>query len=73
MAVKKGRHGPSCNGYHVAMPNPMLAGVRVIEVAIFAPDAVGMHLADLGAEVIKVEAPGLGDPARLIGKPYRGE
>ena len=55
------------------MPDSMLAGVRVIEVAMFAPDAVGMHLADLGAEVIKVEAPGLGDPARLLGKPYRGE
>ena len=40
---------------------------------MFAPDAVGMHLADLGAEVIKVEQPGIGDPARLLGKPYRGE
>src|SRR5438034_4868828 len=40
---------------------------------MFAPDAVGMHLADLGADVIKVEQPGLGDPARVLGKPYRGE
>jgi crotonobetainyl-CoA:carnitine CoA-transferase CaiB-like acyl-CoA transferase len=51
----------------------LLDGVRVIEVAMFAPDALGMHLADLGAEVIKVEAPGIGDPARLLGRPYRGE
>jgi crotonobetainyl-CoA:carnitine CoA-transferase CaiB-like acyl-CoA transferase len=51
----------------------LLDGVRIIEVAMFAPDALGMHLADLGAEVIKVEAPGLGDPARLLGRPYRGE
>jgi crotonobetainyl-CoA:carnitine CoA-transferase CaiB-like acyl-CoA transferase len=50
-----------------------LSGVRVVEVAMFAPDAVGMHLADLGAEVVKVEQPGIGDPARLLGKPYRGE
>jgi crotonobetainyl-CoA:carnitine CoA-transferase CaiB-like acyl-CoA transferase len=51
----------------------LLDGVRVIEVAMFAPDATGMHLADLGAEVIKVEQPGLGDPARLLGVPYKGE
>jgi crotonobetainyl-CoA:carnitine CoA-transferase CaiB-like acyl-CoA transferase len=50
-----------------------LDGVRVIEVAMFAPDATGMHLADLGADVIKVEQPGLGDPARLLGVPFRGE
>lgn len=40
---------------------------------MFAPDGVGMHLADLGAEVVKVEQPGIGDPARLLGNPYRGE
>jgi crotonobetainyl-CoA:carnitine CoA-transferase CaiB-like acyl-CoA transferase len=51
----------------------LLDGVRVVEVAMFAPDATGMHLADLGADVIKVEQPGLGDPARLLGVPYRGE
>jgi crotonobetainyl-CoA:carnitine CoA-transferase CaiB-like acyl-CoA transferase len=50
-----------------------LTGVRILEVSMFAPDAVGMHLADLGAEVIKVEAPGLGDPARLLGLPLDGE
>jgi crotonobetainyl-CoA:carnitine CoA-transferase CaiB-like acyl-CoA transferase len=55
------------------MKGGLLAGVRVVEVAMLAPDAVGMHLADLGADVVKVEAPGLGDPARLLGRPYRGE
>ncbi len=53
--------------------NAPLAGTRIIEVAMFAPNGVGMPLADLGAEVIKVEAPGIGDPARLLGKPIDGE
>ncbi len=34
-----------------------LAGLRVIEVSLLGPAAVGLHLADLGAEVIKVESP----------------
>ena len=46
------------------MPGP-LDGVRVIEVAqeIQGPYAA-MHLADLGAEVIKVETPKIGDLSR---------
>ncbi len=55
------------------MQGGLLDGLRVIEVAMFAPDATGMHLADLGAHVIKVEQPGIGDPARLLGVPFRGE
>ena len=34
-----------------------LAGVRVIESAMLGPGAITTHLADLGAEVIKVEPP----------------
>ncbi len=34
-----------------------LAGLRVIESSLLGPGAISMHLADLGAEVIKVEAP----------------
>jgi crotonobetainyl-CoA:carnitine CoA-transferase CaiB-like acyl-CoA transferase len=43
----------------------ILAGVRVVELAqwIFVPSA-GALLADLGADVIKVEDPREGDPAR---------
>src|SRR5690349_3536132 len=44
-----------------ARPTPSgaapLAGVRVIEVSLLGPGAVGTHLADLGADVIKVEPP----------------
>jgi crotonobetainyl-CoA:carnitine CoA-transferase CaiB-like acyl-CoA transferase len=43
----------------------LLAGVRVIECAVlFNGDSLGMLLADLGAEVIKVESPGQGDYLR---------
>jgi crotonobetainyl-CoA:carnitine CoA-transferase CaiB-like acyl-CoA transferase len=46
----------------------LLAGVRVIDSAILGPNAVGMQLADLGAEVIKVEGPG-GDYIRQMAYP----
>src|SRR5919197_1093854 len=45
-----------------------LAGVRIIESSLLGPGAVGMHLADLGAEVIKVENPG-GDYVRKMAFP----
>ena len=38
----------------------MLHDVRVLELSLFSPDALGGHLADLGAEVIKIEQPGGG-------------
>jgi crotonobetainyl-CoA:carnitine CoA-transferase CaiB-like acyl-CoA transferase len=38
-------------------PRAPLAGVRVIESSMLGPAAVTTHLADLGAEVIKVEPP----------------
>ncbi|WP_019925275.1 CaiB/BaiF CoA-transferase family protein [Nocardia sp. BMG111209] len=45
----------------------LLDGVRVLEVAQLAPASLGGHLADLGAEVIKVEAGPFGDPVRVGG------
>jgi crotonobetainyl-CoA:carnitine CoA-transferase CaiB-like acyl-CoA transferase len=41
----------------VAAGQPPLHGVRVIESALLGPGAITTHLADLGAEVIKVESP----------------
>jgi crotonobetainyl-CoA:carnitine CoA-transferase CaiB-like acyl-CoA transferase len=46
----------------------LLNGVRVLEFGqLLNPDTVGMILADLGAEVIKVESPFLGDYLRDVG------
>ena len=36
---------------------PPLAGLRVIESSLLGPGAITLHLADLGAEVVKVESP----------------
>src|SRR5947207_12186457 len=51
-----------------------LAGVRVLELArILAGPWAGQILADLGAEVIKVERPGAGDETRAWGPPFLGD
>ncbi|UIJ45898.1 CoA transferase [Sphingomonas cannabina] len=48
-----------------------LAGIRVVELArILAGPWCGQLLADLGAEVIKVERPGAGDDTRHWGPPF---
>ena len=44
---------------------PMLDGIRVIECSLLGPAAITSHLVDLGAEVIKVEAPS-GDYVRQM-------
>ena len=45
-----------------------LAGLRVVDLSVFLPGPyLTLALADHGAEVIKVEAPGEGDPGRHIG------
>jgi crotonobetainyl-CoA:carnitine CoA-transferase CaiB-like acyl-CoA transferase len=46
------------------VPGP-IEGVKVVELGVWvAGPAAGGILADWGAEVVKIEAPGLGDPAR---------
>ena len=56
----------------VASPSPApLAGIRVLDLSrILAGPWAAQVLADLGAEVIKVERPGLGDDTRSWGPPY---
>jgi crotonobetainyl-CoA:carnitine CoA-transferase CaiB-like acyl-CoA transferase len=52
------------------MPGP-LAGLRVLELArILAGPWAGQILADLGADVIKVERKGAGDDTRAWGPPF---
>lgn len=51
-----------------------LAGLRVVELArILAGPWAGQLLADLGAEVVKVERPGVGDDTRHWGPPFTAD
>ncbi len=54
------------------MPDPKpLQGIRVVELArVLAGPWCGQLLADLGAEVVKVERPGGGDDTREWGPPF---
>ena len=51
-----------------ATPRPALEGIRVVEIGTFlsAPFAATL-LADFGADVLKIELPGEGDPMRSLG------
>jgi crotonobetainyl-CoA:carnitine CoA-transferase CaiB-like acyl-CoA transferase len=75
------RHAPSCdeNGRWLQkkfgignMPGP-LSGVRIIDVtSMLSGPWATMMLADQGADVIKVEAPGKGDHVRSLGNARGG-
>ena len=50
---------------HVAIPQSALSGLKVIELGqLIAGPFAAKTLADFGADVIKIEPPGQGDPLR---------
>ena len=49
----------------------LVEGVRVLDLSRMLAGPYGsMLLADMGAEVIKIEAPDGGDPMRVMGPPF---
>ena len=53
------------------LPQPPLAGYRVLDLTrVLSGPYATMLLADLGAEVVKVERPGVGDDTRSWGPPF---
>src|SRR5687767_12849738 len=70
-AVHRARDQSMTHQSEAAGISPPLSGLRVIELArVLAGPWAGQMLADLGADVIKVERPDSGDETRAWGPPF---
>lgn len=55
------------------MSRPALDGIKIVEFAhVIAGPLAGTLMADLGADVVHVEDPGVGDPGRKMGPAHEG-
>ena len=62
-----------CTAPLETLPSP-LEGIKILDMTrILAGPFATMIMADLGAEVVKVEAPGAGDDTRSWGPPFLGQ
>jgi crotonobetainyl-CoA:carnitine CoA-transferase CaiB-like acyl-CoA transferase len=65
-------HDHQAGKHPAGVSDMLLADLRVIEIGqVLSAPYAGMIFADLGADVIKIEKPGVGDESRAMGAAFR--